>query len=347
MSKINLENPVIPLDSLILVTGINGYVASHVADQFMFAGYRVRGTVRDLSKATWISELFTSRHGPGRVELVAVPDITAPGAWDNAIRGVAGVASVASPVELQITDANAAMAKDKAAQFSLLAAAQAEGVKSFAYTSSFWAAHTPHAGVPITIPLDSWNDEAIKLALDPNVPQEMKGFAPYMAGKTMVEKEIWAWVEREKPSFIFNAILPGTALGPILADDHQSGSTAGLLRGIWKNDPVYRQIVGYIEPQWVVDVRDNARVNVAAMTTAGVSGERICALGDKYSWPRVMEIIKEKFPERLDLEYLPAKGWDESVVPNKRALELLRLTGQDSWNPLEQIVKDTVDSFSK
>jgi hypothetical protein len=34
----------IPQDSLVLVTGVNSYIANHVADQLMEAGYRVRGT---------------------------------------------------------------------------------------------------------------------------------------------------------------------------------------------------------------------------------------------------------------------------------------------------------------
>ena len=34
----------IPKDSLVLVTGVNSYIANHVADQLMEAEYRVRGT---------------------------------------------------------------------------------------------------------------------------------------------------------------------------------------------------------------------------------------------------------------------------------------------------------------
>lgn len=38
---------------LVLVTGVNGYIASHVANELLLAGYRVRGTVRNVEKSQW------------------------------------------------------------------------------------------------------------------------------------------------------------------------------------------------------------------------------------------------------------------------------------------------------
>lgn len=62
--KINFQTPLnpkmapaIPKDSLVLVTGINGYLGSHVADQFLEAGYRVRGTTRDLKKVDGLKSI--------------------------------------------------------------------------------------------------------------------------------------------------------------------------------------------------------------------------------------------------------------------------------------------------
>jgi nucleoside-diphosphate-sugar epimerase len=39
--------------STVLVTGVNGYIASHIAVQLIKAGYRVRGSVRSREKAQW------------------------------------------------------------------------------------------------------------------------------------------------------------------------------------------------------------------------------------------------------------------------------------------------------
>lgn len=79
--------PAIPKDSLVLVTGVNSYLGSHVADQLLRAGYRVRGTVRSLTKAEGLRALWEKEFGPGRFEAVVVEEMSKPGAFDNAVKG--------------------------------------------------------------------------------------------------------------------------------------------------------------------------------------------------------------------------------------------------------------------
>ena len=84
---LNGKPPVIAPGSLILVTGVNGFIASHVADQLISAGYRVRGTVRNATKAAWLEELFDNKYGKGHFEIVVVEDMAKPGAFDEACKG--------------------------------------------------------------------------------------------------------------------------------------------------------------------------------------------------------------------------------------------------------------------
>lgn len=77
----------IPKGSTVLVTGVNGYIASHLADQLLSAGFNVRGTVRNASRTQWIRDLFDEKYGPGRFETVVVPKVDAEGAWDEAVKG--------------------------------------------------------------------------------------------------------------------------------------------------------------------------------------------------------------------------------------------------------------------
>lgn len=86
--------------SLVLLTGITGFLAAHVLDALLAhpAGYRVRGTLRSLSKR----EALLARLAPAdreRVELVVVED-TASSDLTEALRGVEYVAHVASPYQL-------------------------------------------------------------------------------------------------------------------------------------------------------------------------------------------------------------------------------------------------------
>jgi len=80
-------------NSLILVTGANGFIGSHVADQLLEAGYRVRGTSRDTTKTAWMKELFDKKYGEGRFEAVVVKDMVEPGAFEEACKGISLVFS--------------------------------------------------------------------------------------------------------------------------------------------------------------------------------------------------------------------------------------------------------------
>jgi nucleoside-diphosphate-sugar epimerase len=80
------SNPL--LGSIILVTGVNGFLGSHIADQFLSSGFKVRGTVRSISKAENIRKALVEKHGQGSFEVISVPDITLDGAFDEAVKGI-------------------------------------------------------------------------------------------------------------------------------------------------------------------------------------------------------------------------------------------------------------------
>lgn len=90
----------LPPGSWILITGANGFIASHTALQFLQRGYRVRGTVRSLTKASWLltHPLFKPYADNGCLELFVVPDMVVPGAFDEAVKGMSAVAHIASVI---------------------------------------------------------------------------------------------------------------------------------------------------------------------------------------------------------------------------------------------------------
>ncbi|KAH8905281.1 NAD(P)-binding protein [Coniochaeta sp. PMI_546] len=347
MAQIRLTDPVIPLGSLILVTGVNGLIASHIVDTLLSAGYGVRGTVRDLNKSSWLTSLFESRHGPGRFELIQVADLGAPDVWAPAIEGVAGIITVAASADLTSTKpVDQSVQEEVDGFYALLDAANKSGtVKSVVYTSSVWAAWDPQPDVPITITERTFNEEAVRIAADTSIPAEKKGIKPFMAIKVKVEQALWNWVAKHKPVFRFNSVLPDTVIGPILRPDKQSASTAGFVRGLWNNDPRSLAIIEHIAPQWFIDPRDNARLYLAALVTPNVDGERLFGCAEKFSFPQIARLLKELYPGKKDLPELKNAGWDASEVPVQRALELLRSVGQEEWTPLVQSLRDTIESF--
>ncbi|GAB1315224.1 Aldehyde reductase 2 [Madurella fahalii] len=346
---ITITSPFIPPSSLILVTGANGLIGSHIVDQLLAAGYRVRGTVRSASRCSYLTDLFEARHGPNRFELFEVPDVTASGAWDGALKGVSGIAHVIGPVDYRVRDVDAAVAKELEYQIPFLEAVVRErSVKAVAWTSSAWTAWTPDAKRKVTLTEDCWNDEAVELARE-GANGENPGLTGFMALKTILEKSVWEWVKERKPKFAFNTVLLDTVLGECLDPVNQGYvSSAGMVHQIWKNENV--SVLDRVEPQWFVDCRDAARLYVALIGTSPVvDGERIFGFGARYSWFRVAEILKELYPDHADQMAKPQDlGWDQTEVPNQRGAELLaRLGQQGGWRSLEESVKENARHFQE
>lgn len=82
-----IQNPAIPKDSIVVITGANGLLGSNIVDKFLEVDYRVRGTVRNLEKCKWLQTLCDEKYGPGRFELFAVPDFIAEGALKEVMAG--------------------------------------------------------------------------------------------------------------------------------------------------------------------------------------------------------------------------------------------------------------------
>lgn len=77
----------IPKGSLVLVTGVNGYIASHIAKHLLEHGYCVRGTVRDAYKADYMHALFDEKYGEDVFEVQIIKDMATDGAFDEVVKG--------------------------------------------------------------------------------------------------------------------------------------------------------------------------------------------------------------------------------------------------------------------
>lgn len=82
-----IDQPAIPKGSTVLITGANGFIGSHIADQFLKYGYKVRGTTRDPKKNAWIQNLFDRKYGNGQFDLAAVADMEAEDAFNEVVKG--------------------------------------------------------------------------------------------------------------------------------------------------------------------------------------------------------------------------------------------------------------------
>ncbi|GIK00982.1 hypothetical protein Aspvir_005012 [Aspergillus viridinutans] len=340
-----IEQPVVPKGSMVLVTGVNGFIGSHIADQFLKLGYKVRGTTRSLEKNAWISSLFNKKYGPGNFELVAVPDMVAQGAFVEAVKDVSAVVHTATIFSLDPNPHNVIPGTISGTINALEAAAQEEpSVKRFVLTSSSSAALIPKPNNPVKVTIDTWNDEAVELAYrDP--PYEPERALPvYAASKTLSEKEAWKFMDEKKPGFTLNTILPNINFGASLDVTNQGHpSTSATVAELFKGNTNY---LGGITPQYFVDVQDDALLHVAAVIHPGVQFERVFAFAEPVNGDSVLAILCKLYPSRSFPANFQAEEDLSEIVPWKRAQALLREMGRDGWTSLEQSIKRNTEDLA-
>lgn len=339
----------IPQGSLVLVTGANGYIASHVVDQFLAAGYRVRGTVRSDSKGAWVKELFDKKYGPNRFELAIVADFEKIGAFDDAMKDAAGVAHVAANLMLNVDDQKLSFSEHvqpgvtAAVNYILDSAAATPSVKRFIMTSSSMAATNPKPGVKFTITDKTWNYEVIEAARAPPPYDARRWWDIYGASKTLAEQELWKFLQDHKDvNFVANTILPNTNFGPFLSPENQaSGNTASWVSELYKNG---LSDLKKIPAQYFVDVRDTARLHVAALTDADIQNERVFAFAEPFNWNAILRTLRKVRPNHEFPSDSENDEKDLSIIALRARAEeiLLKNFGQKGFTALEETLEANI-----
>jgi len=318
--------------STVLVTGVNGYIASHVADQLLEAGYHVRGTVRSTSKADWLYELFDQKYGQGKFAAVEVPDMVHEGAFDDAVKGVSGICHLASVLTFSDQPDEVIPPTVKGTLNVLTSATKEPAVKSVVYTSSSTAALLPQPNAKIVVDPSTWNDACVHAAYHDATPDP---FTIYGASKTEAERAFWKTIEQTRPPFQVAAVLPNANFGPILGPAASSTGTWPIQLYNGDGTPFN------FPPQWFVNVRDDARLHVAALIDPSAHGQRLFAFAGPYTINAILAVLRKlepgrSFPEDRDM------GEDLCEIPNQAAEELLRKHYGHGWTGLEETIRENV-----
>ena len=228
----------VPQGSTVLVTGAAGFIGSHIADQFLKLGYKVRGTTRSPEKNAWITNLFDKKYGPGNFELLGVQDMAEPNAFAQVVKGVSAVVHTASIFTMDPNPDNVIPGTVAGTRNALESAAQEPSVKRFVLTSSSTAALIPKPNNPLKVTTDTWNDEAVEQAYSVPPPYRPEHALPvYAASKTLAEKEAWKFMKEKQPGFTLNTVLPNLNFGASLDLASQGHpTTSGIVVGLFNGD---------------------------------------------------------------------------------------------------------------
>lgn len=268
--------------STVLVTGATGFIAQHTIVQLLEAGYRVRGTVRSLSKADHVRSVIAgASEGVERLEFVEA-DLTRDEGWAEAVQGCDYVLHMASPLPSrppQHEDELIVPARDGALR--VLQAAVAEGVRRVVMTSSVAAVIYGHAR------------DGKRQYDEGDWTQITDEVGAYERSKTLAELAAWSFMERAESSATeFCTINPGLVLGPLL--DAEVKTSGELVRKLLARELPGCPDVGYA----VVDVRDVAAAHVEALSRPEAAGKRFVLAIEHASMRDIAGILLEEFGPR-------------------------------------------------
>ena len=269
---------------LVLVTGASGFIAQHVAIALLRAGYRVRGTLRDLAKAGKVRQTLAP-HVQGAEERLefAAGDLERDGGWAEALAGCRFVHHVASPIPRQPPDHEDDLIRPaREGTLRVLRAAAQAGVERVVLTSSLAAVTYgwPREGRPV------FTEEHWTILND--------SVAPYEKSKTLAEKAAWEFVASLPSGHRIElvSVNPGLVLGPVLDEDW--GTSGELVRKL-----LARELPACVHVGWaLVDVRDVAAMHLAAMTTPEAAGQRFLCATEHHWMVDVARVLDRHYRSR-------------------------------------------------
>lgn len=289
----------------VLVTGITGYIGQHVGSELLNAGYEVVGTMRSQRKAA-VARAALGDAGD-RLTFVEA-DLLSDKGWDEAMAGVSYVLHVASPyVAAEPKDENELIEPAVEGTRRVIEAAQRAGVKRMVLTSSLLAIQggrgSGHFG-----PAD-W------AKTDGSV-------SAYTKSKTLAERKAWELAEGGDMELV--VVAPGAVFGPSLGATPEGQSVEMISDMINGKMPAIPHL-----SISMVDVRDVAKLHVAALAAEGVDGSRfIGASAEPVDMMTVASTLKEAGFSKVSTRRAPTALLKVMSLFDRGAKGMLPLVGQ-------------------
>ncbi|KAI9830864.1 MAG: hypothetical protein M1826_004293 [Phylliscum demangeonii] len=345
-----------PNGKIAVVTGVNGYIASVLGHDLLAKGYKVRGTVRSRASGQALADGAYRSFG-SQFEIVQVPDITAPHAFDEVVKGEWPIYHVASPVNFSLTTVEEVVHVALEATKNVLQTAHDHAgpqLEAFVVTSSIAAVRndgeTPNSYVYTEA---DWNHTSEKLLAQPDLQLDPSQL--YVASKAAAEKAVWSWRQEHKPSFSISSVLPSVVLGP----PAQLPATPEALNETLK--PTWAIFTGknatlddFITPAAIVDVRDVSAIHIwCGEHPRDSDGHRFIASAAYYSAQATADILRKHYPARRAIipEGHPGQGYqsDYSKPAGKPGFDGAKAAAAVglTYIPVEQTIVDTAKALEK
>ncbi|OCF76995.1 hypothetical protein I204_02704 [Kwoniella mangroviensis CBS 8886] len=339
----------------VLITGLNGFVAPHIAVEFLNNGWNVRGTVRSKSKkeSTLNLPYLKKWADQGKLEAVIVEDFLNSD-WTEALNGVDAVVLAASPFDMTLTTYEEfARPAIEGTQRILEAAAKVSSIKAVGYVSSttalidFFQPLSSYGGKLVT------KEDWLPWTEEDAIQEDFASPQWYCISKKYAELKARDTKEKTAVTWALSTYVPPGIYGPIqqVNDARQLTSQFG---SDLSTTTLYSLLCGGedapLPPDYnaqYVDVRDLAAAIYAGITKKATG--RYITAGDQIVHQRLVNVARKVRP---DLTKFFPKGdpqASEAVVdgaykydtsPSQTELGI-------KYRTLEDTVRDSIARFEE
>ena len=266
------------VEELVLVTGATGYIATHIVQQLLQAGYRVRGTVRSLKNEEKVKPLYElCPEENDKLELVEC-DLLDENCWDAAVKDCTYVLHTASPLPLSHPKDEDEVIKPAVdgTMFVLRASQKAGTVKRLVLTSSAAAMEYFDNPEGRLVTEQDWSD------------LKYHKMDSYIKSKTQAEKAAWDFI-KENGKMEMATINPTNVLGPAICGGY--AAIMKLLQMLLDAEVPLLPNVSFA----ICDVRDVAAAHIKAMTIPEAEGHRHIADNGTLWFYQIANIVAKEF----------------------------------------------------
>jgi nucleoside-diphosphate-sugar epimerase len=342
---------------IILITGLNGYIATHLALHFLSRGHTIHGTVRNPTELSSILNSPTFQPFTPRIRTFIIPDLTLPGAFSSAVIGVHQILHLATPINFWFARKREVIDVAVNGTLNLIEAAKdcaGEQLENFVYFSSLSAvidsASPPPSNLPFTYTAENWNNSALaaldKIGQDKEAPFSIL----YPASKILAERAVFEF-RSQNPGLGFKiwSVVSAMVLGPPMLFPENAEGINGTIKPILEVMKKLKRGEGKeiegrkVGSGWFVDAGDLVKVVDWVSGRKGADGERVLVVGGRAETERLgrilggVDMIEAIAGEEKSVEKL--KGDDEGKITFDTRFADDALEGQ--WINYEKSVMDT------
>ncbi len=266
----------------IFISGISGFIGTHITIEGIKRGYQITGTTRNQQKEDEVKRTIAKVLGEESLNFLKVVhcDLNSPDNWQEAMKGCDAILHVASPFPLGIPkQEDDVIMPARNGVKHVMDAALANNISRVVQTSSIAAIIYGHEKGKI-----NFDERDFTNLTSGNL------VSAYAKSKTLAEQDMWLYA-KENPTLKITVMNPGFVLGPIL--NKEIGTSADVIVKMMKGEFPGTPKMGFP----IIDVRDVAKAHFNALENEVSIGQRYAIVNESLWMKEVALAVLEACPE--------------------------------------------------